>query len=78
MSAWLYESMCCSVCCSDGSPVSPTATVEHMPPLLSYEEDGIAGRSPSLHSTSLLTEQQQVSRSLYAMYGCDMVVHVIS
>ena len=40
---------------------SPVAAVERMPPLLSYEEEGLSGRSPSLLASSPLTEEQQVS-----------------
>ena len=37
------------------------SVVERLPPLLSYEEEGGTSRSPSLHTSSHLTEQQQVS-----------------
>ena len=42
-----------------GPTTSPCA-IERMPPLLSYEEAGPGGRSPSLHSSPFLTEQEQV------------------
>ena len=41
-------------------PVTSPCAIERMPPLLSYEEAGPAGRSPSLHGSSLLSEQEQV------------------
>ncbi|CAI8045482.1 Tuberin [Geodia barretti] len=58
--------------CSD-APASPESAVERLPPLLSYEEEGPMGRSPSLLSASHLTEREQlelVARA-YRSSECD-------